>query len=889
MKPWWQVVVPHKDIRDGRFDEAVFAADLGDVVNKSGPVDYLDPEVFFDKTYLTAGLKGLIKNVLFRLSGKSGTDSVIQLQTPFGGGKTHTLVALYHLLKNKERVFHLKQVRNFVEKECKLKEVPKAKVVVFVGTQKDILKGKTPWGEIADQLGEYKILEEIDKKRVAPGKENLRKILEKHSPVLILIDEFLEYAVKAAGAKVGEGTLKGQLLAFLQELTETVASLKNCALVITIPSSIRERYDEAAEEVLLQLQKISGRIEAVYTPVEGEEIYEIIRKRLFEDLGKKEDHNITAGKYFEIYQSIGEDIPSFAKEAQYREKIKKAYPFHPEIIDILFERWGTIQSFQRTRGVLRLLALIVADLYTKQDPSLLIQPSKIDLSNPSIRSEFIKHIGNAYEAVVASDITGPASKAQRIDKEMGTEYQRFKVATSLATSIFFYSFSGAEETKGVGLSRIRLSFLQEGIPPAIVGDAIKRIEEELWYLYSENLLYYFSSQANLNRIIIDREEAIKEEDVEEALHKVLEKLAGKEFDVFIWPKTSQDIPDNSKLKLLILSSQYPYKTASTESFINELLTKYSSGFRTYKNTLIFVLVDSHEFEPLRKVIIRLLALKSIKEDRNIIRSLSEENRHSLDDKLKKAESTIPFRLFSSYRHIAKGSSEGIRFFDLGIPTIGETYNISKRVKEYLKEQELLLGKMSPAYLFSKTFAEKDESKNLGDIKEAFLKFPNLPMIESEVVIKEAIAKGVKDGILGVKVGDTPYFKEPIFEEVLTDESLILRKEIAEREKTKVTVVPGEEGAGAPRVEEEVVVEPEEGIKPTKAVKKIRIRAKIPWDKLSLIPSGIIGPLQRDGAHVQLELEINAESEKGINKDTLQLKIKETLNQIRAEIIDWEET
>ncbi|MCM8758132.1 MAG: ATP-binding protein, partial [Candidatus Omnitrophica bacterium] len=401
-------------------------------------------------------------------------------------------------------------------------------------------------------------------------------------------------------------------------------------------------------------------------------------------------------------------------------------------------------------------------------------------------------------------------------------------------------------------------------------------------LYSENLLYYFSSQANLNRIIIDREEAIKEEDIKEEIYKVLEKISGKEFDVYLWPKASSDIPDNPKLKLIILSEDYPYKAAQTNEFINGLLTKYSSGFRTYKNTLIFLCVDESEFGSIKKLFIRLLALRSIKEDRTIVRSLSEENKHTLEDKLRKTDSMIPLRLFSAYRHLSKGSSEGIRFLDLGIPTIGDVLDISKRVKEFLKEQELLLDKISPSYLLNKTFAEQEQSKSFNEIKESFLKFLDLPMIEDESVLKSAIAKGVSEGILGVKIGDTVSFKEPVFEGIITEDVVVLMEEIAKQEKTKQSGKPFE---GGTKVEEEK--DKGEKIK-TDVTKKIRIKAKIPWDKLSDTISGVIRPLKNEGAEIQLELEINAESIKGIKKDTLQLKIKETLNQIKAEIIEWEE-
>ena len=410
-KPWWNVAVPHKDIREGRLDESVFAAKLGDVLRDRGPLEYKDPETFFRKTHLTLGLERLCATVVSRLSGGKG-EAFIQLRTPFGGGKTHALIALYHIFKNRDAVSDLEAVKAILQddtlREGGITKIPKAKVAGFVGTEADAIRGLTPWGDIAKQLGSYKLVEEHDKKRVSPGKDILVKLLEENKPVLILIDELLEYAVKAAGVSLkeitgAEGTLKGQLLSFIQELSEAITSVDRCIVIATLPSSILEHYDEAAEQTLMQLQKISGRVEAIYTPVEGEEVYEVIRKRLFDDLGEKAFHRKVADEYLELYRQLGEEVPSEYREEDYKRKMAKAYPFHPEIIDKLYERWSTFSTFQRTRGVLRFLAEVIGDLYKREYPCPLIQPAHINLANTSIRTELVKHIGNQFEGVIASD------------------------------------------------------------------------------------------------------------------------------------------------------------------------------------------------------------------------------------------------------------------------------------------------------------------------------------------------------------------------------------------------------------------------------------------------------------------------------------------------------
>lgn len=727
----------------------------------------------------------------------------------------------------------------------------------------------TPWGEIADQLGDYKRLEKHDKKRITPGRELLQSLLSDKKPTLILIDELTEYIVKAK-------EFEDQIFAFCQELTEAVNASDQCILVCTLPSSAP--YGERGERVLSQLQRIFGRMQVIYTPVEGEEIYQILRKRLFESLGDYKVHEKVANTYFNLYQKLGEEIPPEAREIHYKEKLLKAYPFHPETIDTLFERWGSIPTFQRTRGALRLLAEVVADLYNRQYPSTLIQPTHINLSNPRLRRMFIEHIGEVFESVIASDIGGENAKALRIDRQMGTEYSRFNIATGLATSIFFYSFSGGER-RGATAQKLRLALLREEIPPPIIGDAIKKLEDQLWFLHFENNLYYFSNVVGLNRVIIDREEVVTENNIEAEFKSRLEKIAGTEFDVYIWPKSSSDIPDNKRLKLVALSCDLMAGAPKTEQLIRTILNTYSTGFRTYKNSLIFLLADPNEYEGLKKAIRRFYALNAIKSEKETMKRLTEEDQEHVEDRLKDADTSIPMRIISLYRYLVKASRDGTKTYDLGIPTVGEKLSLTKRAKDYLKSQELLLDRISPKVLVEKTFAKGDERKPVAEVREAFLKFPELSILESEQTFNNALIQGVKDGTNGLLIGGKLCYKETVFATDILDDAVIVTKEFAEKLKEREGLV----------VEKEEEKEKEEEVKVEKEViKKVSLRAEVPWDKLSDFVRGVIVPLSTEGAQISLEIKVEAQSEKGINKNTLDFKVKETLKQIGAKVLEEKE-
>lgn len=874
LSSWWQITTPHRDIREGKLTEAIFAADLGDVAKGTAPLEYSDALTFFQKTYLTNGLKNLIENVFNRLNGGKA-DPVIQLQTPFGGGKTHALVTLYHIVKNYSQIKHLPQIEG-------LKLPTNTKVVVFVGIQADALKGRTPWGEIAYQLERYDIIKDHDQKRISPGKEKLKEVLSSQ-PVLILIDELLEYIVKASRSEKTERVTQGQTLAFLQEITEVVAGSQNACLVITLPASILETYDEQAEQALTQLQKVSGRVETVYTPVEGIEIYEVIRKRLFEDIGEERTRKEVSQYYFDFYQRLGEDVPPEVRTPEYREKIEYAYPFHPELIDILYERWGSFPTFQRTRGVLRLLAEVVSDLYNRKLPSALIHSSLVNLGNPAIRREFIKHIGNEYESVIASDIIG---KASEIDRQMGSEYEKYRIATGITTSVFLYSFSGGER-KGITLPRIRVALLREGIPQTIVGDAVAKLEEQLWYFHSEKKQFAFRNQPNLNRVILQKEETISDEQVLEELKRNIQKHQGKAFaKIYVWPEEPSDVSDDNYLKLIISAPKYLNNSEETEQFASKIFERAGTSFRVFKNTLFILSMDGIQYGNLLKSLRRFLAINEVVNDKGLFETLSNENQQEIKTKLKEAEKKISTAILYAYRHLAFLDKTGLIWKDLGIPTTGTEHNLSDRVMHYLKDQEKILSRLTPKFILEKTFANDENEKELKEIYNLFLKTPGLPLLEDEEVLLNAVKDGVKSGLFGLKEMEEIYFKQEIEPKL---DSIILRGEIAKEKK--------EEEIKAEKAKEKGPIEPDEKVTRTleaqeKAEKRVTkiltFRAEIPWDKLSDVIKGVIGPLKEKSETIKIFIEITANSKEGFDRTTLDSKVKETLKQIGAKEELWQE-
>ena len=832
MKPFTQIAIPHEDILEGRLTMDVFAADLWQVANGKAPLDYQDADLFFRKTYLTKGLKNIIEVAKARLEGRSG-DSVIQLQTPFGGGKTHTLIALYHKAKEWN-----------------------ARVVVFDGTALNPKEVK-PWEELERQLT-GKI--EITKGNVAPGKEKLIKLLSENSPVLILMDEVLEYVTKAAGIKVGDSNLASQTFAFIQELTAAVATVGNALLVLTLPSSILEHYDENAERMFQQLQKITGRMEKIYTPVEDEEIEHVVRARLFSKIDEKEAKKVV-NDFVEYAKNEG--LLSGDDIANYRDKFLRSYPFKPEVIDVLYKRWGSFPTFQRTRGVLRLLSLVVHDLLDKNIP--FIRLGDFNLNNDEIRRELIKHIGQEWDSIIAQDITSKGSGARKVDDGLGSSYKPYRLGTIVSTAIFMMSFSGRGE-KGSSVKEIKLSTAYPEFSSTVIDTVISNLKEKLFYISDEGL--FFTNQPNLNRMIIAREESISDDNIYEEERRVIKAHISKspKFRVHLHPKFPRDIPDTAELKLIILNKNRPDK---------EFLEKYSESPRVYRNTLIFLCIDENQKESFHSYLRKLLALRSIDGDKKL--KLTEGQRKEVKNKLKNYGQREYEELRKLYRKLFLPAKDGYKEIDMGLPTFGESL-LDKEIYEYLRNQGEILEKIAPKVIKDKYLSEKDYIE-IKKLYEAFLKTPREIRLTSEKGFVESIKEGVKNGLFGFGYISGGEIECKYINEIptvnLIDGEVIIKPELCIKDIKE----EGEKEEQVPPIKKEKVEQPEE-LKEGK-YSKISLKLRVPVGQISTIAK-IANYLKNKFDQCTIEITIHA-SNGEIQITEYEDKVMEALTQGGIEI------
>ncbi|MCG2828535.1 ATP-binding protein [Methanothermobacter sp. K4] len=708
MKPFVRIAEPHEDIMREKLPLDVFAANLWSVHMGDAPAEYRDPEVFFRKTYMTRGLRNIMDIVGDRLEGRGG-DPVIQLQTPFGGGKTHTLISLYHRAAEMG-----------------------ARTVVLAGDALDASE-TTLWAEMERQLrGEVRELSGM----TSPGMDKIKRLLDENQPVLILIDELLEYTVKASGVTVGESTLAAQLLAFMQELSQAASSLERVALVVTLPSSSLEHYDESAERMFHQLTKILGRTEKIFTPVEDDEIYSVIRTRLFRRIDES-----AAAEVIETFIEKAESegiLPEGIDAAEYREVFRKSYPFQPEVIDVLYERWGSFPEFQRTRGVLRLLAMVVNQLRSLNIP--VIRLSDFPLDSGNLKREFLRFTGSNFQSIIASDITSPDAGARIIDHKL-KGYEPYRIGTRIATSIFLYSFSGGGTRNGATIRDIKMACLEPEIPMSIIDEALNSMIERLFYIHRQVDLYYFSGEANLNSIVLRKKENIKDEDVTEEERRLLGEITGKKiFSVYIWPSSTSDVPDDMKLKLVI-----PVDSTECSSF----LEAKGGNPRVYRNTMIFLVEDDAHRHQLVDHIKTKLAWMAVESDRQL--SLTDEQKREVRERIKALSAEDREKIRNLYRIVLVPSRAGLERLDLGMASYGADIKVDYEIKSKLMEEDKLLESMEPV-IIERRYLEGDYIETERILKSLYTT-PGAMRITSPEVLGAAIRLGVRRGLFGLGVLD----------------------------------------------------------------------------------------------------------------------------------------
>ena len=776
LRPWREVARPHPDVAAGRYRQAEFAADLSQVARGTAEVEYQDPVEFFARTYLTEGIRGLLLQALRRLGGRGG-EPVIQLKTSFGGGKTHSLLALWHLLRGRARLAGLPQVADLLN-EAEIDGMPPARVAVLVGTALNPARERRPpnlqgivirtlWGEIGAQLAEqagdkalYGHVRDADRKGVPPGSEALRALFDACGPCLILVDELVAYARKIYGVKGLPAGGFEAVQTFIQELAEAVRQSENTVLVATIPESDIEIGGEAGQATLARIEHTFGRMEAIWQPVGAEEGFEVVRRRLFLPLDDPPARDDVCRAFAALYRE-GAEFPAECREARYLERMTACYPIHPEVFDRLYGDWAALERFQRTRGVLRLMAAVIHDLWVRNDAGLLIMPGSLGLDAVAVREELTRYLPEGWPPVVENDVDGRNSGPLHIDRE-NPRFGQALAGRRVARAVFLGSAPhvAQQQVRGVEDVRVRLAAVQPGEQVSVFNDALSQLSDRLTYLYRKDRRYWYDTRPNLRRTVEDRAQQFPDDRVESEIERRVRDAARRDRGDFkgvhACPASSADVPDEQETRLVVLGPGAAHKAGDRASAAlaaaADILANRGASPRQNRNMLGFLAPDRDALEGLTHAARRFLAWRSVVQDRDALNLDANQRREAAAGE-KESEETVRLRLDETWRWVLAPTQPvvegGVGALEWDIArAAGEGDSILARASRWMRGSEHLIVEWSPALLemaLDRWFWKDREHVSVKTVWDALCAYGYLPRLRDQTVFVAAVQAGVAAG------------------------------------------------------------------------------------------------------------------------------------------------
>ena len=918
LPPWREVISPHQDVAGGHYQQAEFAADLWQVYLGEGAAEYQDPAEFFRRTFLTGSLRRLLVNAVKRLTANQG-DPVVQLQTNFGGGKTHSMLALFHLFSGAS-LGRLSGVEDLLQEAGEVK-LPDVKRVVLVGnrispgnpvTKADGTQVSTLWGELAWQLGlasggesearkAYERVRADDERATNPG-DTLRELLNDYGPSLILIDEWVAYARQLHDeADLPAGSFETQFT-FAQALSESAKLANNCLLVISLPASETTDVAETVEvgglrgrESLNSLRNVIGRVESPWHPASAEESFEIVRRRLFQPISDQANfiqRDNVARAYCDIYRSNKQDFPTECGETAYEDRIKAAYPIHPEVFERLYTDWSTLQNFQRTRGVLRLMAAVIHSLWANGDRSPLIMPASILLDEPSVQSELNHYLPDNWPPVIQRDIDGPNSLPYKTDGEV-PNLGAYSACRSVARTIFLGSAPiPAAANQGLEDRRIKLGCVSPGVSVSLYGDAMRRLASTATYLYQDGTRYWYSTQPTVTTLAESRAEEFRRnrDGVDKEIEKRLRADLSNRGDfkaVHVFPTSGQDVQDDYYARLVVLGPSFPHAREQEEATRAVSASKAIWEFRgttprLFRNGLAFLAADQARLDDLEDAVRRYLAWQSILDDRERL-DLPPHQVRQAETRKQESDNAVRGRIGETYQWllVPKQSTptddvkwEAIRLSGQGA--------LADRASRRMGNDELLVTRFAGTRLrmeLDKIPLWRGDHVAIKQLIEDFYRYTYLPRLQEPAVLLNAVSGGIalltweQDAFAYAESYDDAAGRYRGLQTMVgislsdTDQGLVVRPDVARRQMDAEAAPPavgereGEYGTQPPipgGSHDEPQVEPPSAPRAKRYHGSVKLDATRVGRDAGQIADEVIAHLSAlVGADVQLTLEIEA--------------------------------
>ena len=767
LKPWREVAVPHEDVLKGTFQQSEFAADLARVYAGNAAAEYQDPTLFFQRTYITEGMRLLLDSVVKRLSGTGG-DPVIQLQTAFGGGKTHTMLVVYHLAKGEAPASDLPGIPAILD-SAGVHDLPPARVAVLDGNtmapniprKHGATRVHTLWGELAWQLGQedaYARIKDADHSGTSPGKEVLADMLAAAAPCVILMDELVAYMRQFEDGQSLSGGTYGSNLSFIQALTEALKAVPNAVLLVALPESDKEAGSQRGVNAMRTLEHSFARIQALWKPVAAEEAFEIVRRRLFESMTDTQAAADVCRAYADYYVAHSADVPHETQDSRYAERLKQAYPIHPEVFDRLYEDWSTLETFQRTRGVLKLMATVIHRLWQDGNNDLMIMPGSLPLYDPSTRNEAIYYLPQGWDPVLERDIDGARAETTEIESR-DTRFGAVQACRRAARTLFLGSAptTANQMVRGIEAERVVLGCVQPGQQAGVYKDALRRLTDRLHYLNTGNDRYWFDTRLNLRREMEERKRRFEDkDDVFPAIRDRLQKTLARGFFAGTHVFTpSGDVPDDWALRLVVLPPSTPFSRSDAQLWqpaAHAMLTQRGDQPRQKQNRLIFLAADDATVSRLKDQVRSVLAWQSIVEDyranRIVLDNLMAQNAETA---FAQAQEAVQRMIRETYKWVLAPVQMARAGQGLGelewehFALNASAPDLMPEITQVLKENEIVITGWAPTHLATMltTWFWKDDVHEVSalDVWHKTCQYLYLPRLLDDQVFHQTVTAG----------------------------------------------------------------------------------------------------------------------------------------------------
>jgi hypothetical protein len=751
----------------------------------------------------------------------------------------------------------------------------------------------TIWGNIAYQLAGkkgYKLIAEADKSGTNPG-ENFVEVLRMAGPSVILIDEWVAYARQLPASADEPRLLGGDFdtqFTFAQTLTEAVQQVDNCLLLVSIPASDIEIGGEKGREAQARLVNIVRRVSALWQPAGEDESFEIVRRRLFEPMTesqiKKRDAVVRA--FVDYYRSRAAEFPTGSGEADYRRRMELAYPIHPEFFDRLYKDWSTLENFQRTRGVLRLMASVISVLWQRNDKSLLIMPGMLPLDDSRVLAELGRYLQDGWDAVVHADIDGPNSLPLRLDKEH-KNLGRYSAARRSARAVYLASAPRSDNNRGVDLKNVLLAVVQPGESTGTFSDALTRMSSEATYLYVNASQYWYNLRPNVTRLANDRANSnfsVHDADAEIKRRLQAERGKGLFSALHVFPDGPGDVVDDDDgVHLVVLSLEHSHVANATDSkaikIAQQILTQRSAGPRMNQNLLVFVAANEARLNDVRSAARQHLAWKSILDDKDGLQLIPNDTNLAAT-KLGETQRTLQQRIDDAYRMVMVPSKKpGDANIEWHITHPTGSGSLADRIGHKLESEEKLISRYSGTRVRMDLdriplWSEKRDVK-ISELWDAYCRFPYLPRLTSYEVLERAVRDGIaktdwiSDGFAYADDRDGDNYRGLIAAVIpITSRSgLLVHPDVAAL-LLKPPAVPDPGPGPGPGPDPDPDPDPD---------KKIRFYATFALDpvrgvaQLGEILNDVVEHLKRQsGSSVEITLEVRAQNEAGFSAQTIRV-------------------